>query len=214
MNPELELLRFLTDRGFEHIAPLEGYITSRGSRSRRRSRSCSDSSARAATAGRSRSTRSPRIRAGCRRTARRLGEVTAGLHNALASDPADPSFAPEEPSTESLALLSASIDEEIEQVFLALPDIAGARADRAAAARRCATGSALLSHIGPRRPGDPPPRRLPPRPGALERGRGLARSSTSRASRRDRCPSGGASARRCGTSPGCSARSPTPPRRR
>ena len=45
------------------------------------------------------------------------------LHNALASDPTDPHFAPEEPSTESLALLSASIDEEIEHVFAALPDI-------------------------------------------------------------------------------------------
>jgi trehalose synthase-fused probable maltokinase len=55
--------------------------------------------------------------------ARRLGEVTAALHNALGSDPTDPHFAPEEPSTESLALLSASIDEEIEQVFAALPEI-------------------------------------------------------------------------------------------
>ena len=25
VNPELELLRFLTERGFEHIAALEGY---------------------------------------------------------------------------------------------------------------------------------------------------------------------------------------------
>ena len=48
--------------------------------------------------------------------------MTALLHNALAADPADPHFAPEEPSTESLALLSASIDEEIESVFSALPD--------------------------------------------------------------------------------------------
>ena len=54
--------------------------------------------------------------------AHRLGEVTALLHNALAADPADPHFAPEEPSTESLALLSASIDEEIESVFSALPE--------------------------------------------------------------------------------------------
>ena len=48
--------------------------------------------------------------------------MTAELHNALASDPADPHFAPEEPSSEALALLSASIDEEIEQVFVA-PDL-------------------------------------------------------------------------------------------
>ena len=48
--------------------------------------------------------------------------MTALLHNALASDPADPHFAPEDPSTEALALLSASVDEEIEHVFTALPD--------------------------------------------------------------------------------------------
>ena len=30
MNPELEVLRFLTDRGFAHIAALEGYIAYEG----------------------------------------------------------------------------------------------------------------------------------------------------------------------------------------
>ena len=30
MNPELEILRFLTERGFEHIAALEGYISYEG----------------------------------------------------------------------------------------------------------------------------------------------------------------------------------------
>ena len=30
MNPELEVLRFLTERGFEHIAALEGYIAYEG----------------------------------------------------------------------------------------------------------------------------------------------------------------------------------------
>ena len=48
--------------------------------------------------------------------------MTAALHNALAADPADSQFAPEEPSGEALALLAASIDEEIEQVFASLPD--------------------------------------------------------------------------------------------
>jgi trehalose synthase-fused probable maltokinase len=52
----------------------------------------------------------------------RLGEVTAAMHTTLASDASDPNFAAEEPSAESLALLSASVDEEIEQVFLSLPD--------------------------------------------------------------------------------------------
>jgi maltokinase len=52
----------------------------------------------------------------------RLGEVTAQLHSALGADLNDPAFAPEEPSVESLALLTATVDEEIARVFLSLPD--------------------------------------------------------------------------------------------
>ena len=51
-----------------------------------------------------------------------LGTVTAELHNALASDANDPAFAPEEPSSESLSLLIATIDEDIERIFVRLPD--------------------------------------------------------------------------------------------
>ena len=51
-----------------------------------------------------------------------LGQVTAELHNTLASDASDPAFSPEEPSTEALALLTATIDEDIERVFIRLPD--------------------------------------------------------------------------------------------
>jgi trehalose synthase-fused probable maltokinase len=40
----------------------------------------------------------------------------------LGSDASDPAFAPEEPSAESLGLLTATIDEEIERIFLELPD--------------------------------------------------------------------------------------------
>jgi trehalose synthase-fused probable maltokinase len=54
---------------------------------------------------------------------RELGEVTGEMHTALGSDSTDPDFAPEEPSTESLHLLTATVDEEIERVFLDLPDI-------------------------------------------------------------------------------------------
>src|SRR2546425_313328 len=55
-------------------------------------------------------------------TVGRLGVVTGALHTALASDPTDPSFTPEVPSVESLGLLVASVDEEIERVFLDLPE--------------------------------------------------------------------------------------------
>jgi maltokinase len=51
-----------------------------------------------------------------------LGTVTAEMHNTLASDANDPAFSPEEPSAEALALLTATIDEDIERAFVRLPD--------------------------------------------------------------------------------------------
>jgi trehalose synthase-fused probable maltokinase len=53
---------------------------------------------------------------------RALGDVTGRLHTALGSDASNPAFAPEEPSSESLGLLTATIDEEIERIFVELPD--------------------------------------------------------------------------------------------
>ena len=44
--------------------------------------------------------------------ARRLGEVTGSMHAALAAS-SDPYMAPEEPSTEAIGLLAATVDEEV-----------------------------------------------------------------------------------------------------
>ena len=55
-------------------------------------------------------------------TLERLGEVIGSMHVLLASDSSDPSFAAEEPSAESLALVAATLDEEIEAVFAHLPE--------------------------------------------------------------------------------------------
>ena len=76
-----------------------------------------------------------------------LGAVTGRMHAALAGDPDDPDFAPEEPSDENVSLLTATIDEQIERVFLELPDkpvlepIAGRGPDLRDRLQ-------LLSHIG------------------------------------------------------------------
>ena len=140
MNPELEVLRFLTERGFEHtprsratiayegrpleatLAIVQEFVPAKG-----------DGWELALdTLARGEPDWLPEH-------ARRLGEVTACLHNALASDPTDPHFAPEEPSTEALGLLSASIDEEIEHVFASPPRDRRRSSRSAAAARRCAT---------------------------------------------------------------------------
>jgi trehalose synthase-fused probable maltokinase len=50
-----------------------------------------------------------------------LGTATGRMHTVLASDASDPAFSPEEPSDEALALLTATIDEQIERVFIDLP---------------------------------------------------------------------------------------------
>jgi maltokinase len=125
INPDLELLRFLTERGFEQIPALEGSAELEGRPMdatlavlQRFVRSQGDGwdltlDTLASDPGWLPS------RAG------RLGEVTAALHTALGSDANDPAFAPEEPSIEALALLSASVDEEIELVFLHLPEREG-----------------------------------------------------------------------------------------
>jgi len=123
MNPELEILRFLTERGFEHSAALEGHISYEG-RPLEATLAILQEFVRSQGDGwhlalEALASDDPGMLLG---PTHRLGEVTGLLHNALASDPADPHFAPEEPSTESLALLSASIDEEIEQAFSGLPE--------------------------------------------------------------------------------------------
>ena len=127
-NPELELLRFLTNHGFGNIARLGGWYDHAGR--------LVD-----ATLGLVQEFL-PDVRDGWDlaldgfgddggtaflEDLRRLGEVTAAMHTALGSDANDPTFAPEEPSAEAIALLLATVDEEIEAVFRDLPGTEAAR---------------------------------------------------------------------------------------
>ncbi|HET7571754.1 MAG TPA: phosphotransferase [Gaiellaceae bacterium] len=122
INPELELLRFLGERGFRNIPALGGWYSYTGGPL-------------AATLGLLQEyvvggvdgweltlaelAEAPERFLG---RVRRLGEVTGQMHTVLASDPSDPAFAPEEPSVESLSLLTATVDEEIARLFLTLPE--------------------------------------------------------------------------------------------
>jgi maltokinase len=45
------------------------------------------------------------------------------MHSVLGSDAQDASFCPEQPSSESLGLLTATIDDEIESIFVELPEV-------------------------------------------------------------------------------------------
>ena len=123
VNAELEVLRFLTERGFEHTAALRGYVTYQGRPLEATLAILQDFVPSEGDGWQLALDTIESDPGWLPARARRLGEVTALVHNALGSDPADPHFAPEEPNTETLALLSASIDEEIERVFAHLPDI-------------------------------------------------------------------------------------------
>jgi trehalose synthase-fused probable maltokinase len=69
------------------------------------------------------------------------------MHSVLASDADDPAFTPEEPSAEALALLTATIDEQIERVFLVLPD-EPALAPIAGRGEEVRDRLQLMSHVG------------------------------------------------------------------
>ena len=124
VNPELELLRFLTERGFDAIASLEGWAEYLGhplhatlAIAQRYVASEGDGweLALEALASGEGDAFVERIRT--------LGETTGRLHTVLGSDAHDPAFAPESPSSESLGLLTASVDEEIEELFVSLPQL-------------------------------------------------------------------------------------------
>jgi maltokinase len=148
-NPELEMLRFLSHRGFAHVAELGGWYQYEGElmdatfgvvqrfvpNARDGWELCLDEL-----------TTDPE---GYVARLRDLGAVIGRMHTVLASDPADPAFAPEEPSDESLALLTATIDEEIERVFLELPDDDSV-APIAGHAAQVRDRLQLLSHVGAR----------------------------------------------------------------
>jgi trehalose synthase-fused probable maltokinase len=121
-NPELEILRFLTERDFPHIAALRGWYAHSG-RIIDATLGIVQEFLTGATDGWDLALadlREDPSRFVAR--ARVLGEVTGRLHTVLGSENADPAFAPEETSAEALGLLTATVDEEIELVFVDLPE--------------------------------------------------------------------------------------------
>ena len=82
----------------------------------------------------------------------RLGTVLGEMHAVLASEPGDPAFKPEEASQESLALLTATVDDEIDEVFQSLPDTAAVEpiAGRGDAVRELLRGLSSVGSVGMR----------------------------------------------------------------
>ena len=122
VNPELELLRVLTERNFPNIAQLGGWYAYAGAPMdatlgvlQRYVQDAVDGWELALSELESAPDRFlSRLR--------RLGEVTGTMHSVLGTVASDPAFCPEEPSAETLALLTATVDEEIQRIFLELPD--------------------------------------------------------------------------------------------
>jgi predicted trehalose synthase len=148
VNPDLEILRFLTERRFENVPALEGWAELEG-RPMDATLALLQQFVRSRGDGWELALDTLRTEPGwLPARSGRLGEVTAALHNALASDHNDPAFAPEDPSAEALSLLQASVDEEIEQVFLELPDRESV-APIAGRGEEVRDRLRLLSHVGP-----------------------------------------------------------------
>jgi maltokinase len=123
VNPELELLRFLSERDFPHIAPLAGWYEIQGRQIDATLGILQDYLAGARDGWELALDGIRDDPAGLLDRLHALGEVTGELHSALGSEHNDPAFSPDEPSSESLALLTADVDEQIERLFVDLPEI-------------------------------------------------------------------------------------------
>jgi maltokinase len=120
INPELELLRFLSEHEFAHVPALLGWASFSGRLMEATLGVLQTFVAGARDGWELALEEAPR--GGFIERCRPLGEVTGEMHSVLGSDASDPAFAPDEPSGETLALLTATIDDEIEKIFRDLPD--------------------------------------------------------------------------------------------
>ncbi len=143
-NPELEMFRFLSRRGFENIPALAGWYEFVGDLLDATLGVLSEFVA----DGRDGWELTLDDPDGMIGNVTELGEVTGRMHTTLASDMSDPDFAPEEPNDATLALLTATIDEEIERLFVDLPEGLEAVAPIAGRGEEVRDRLQTLSHVG------------------------------------------------------------------
>jgi maltokinase len=122
VNPELELLRFLSEREFPNIAPLVGWYEYEGRFIDATLGILQEYLAGARDGWELALEQIGTDPEGFLDRLRELGEVTGELHTCLGSDNSSPDFAPDQPSQEALSLLTADVDEQIERIFLDLPE--------------------------------------------------------------------------------------------
>ncbi len=144
VNPELEMLRFLSARGFAAVAALTGWYDYSGELMQA-TLGVMQEFVPDARDGWQLALEDP---LGVLARVPELGAATGEMHSVLASDPGDPAFAPEEPSVEALSLLTATIDEQIERVFLDLPPESAALAPIQGRGEEVRDRLQLMSHVG------------------------------------------------------------------
>jgi maltokinase len=144
VNPELEMLRFLSLRAFPNIAALAGWYEYAGELMHA-TLGVLQQYVGEARDGWQLALDDPR---GLLARVPELGAATGEMHSVLASDGEDPAFAPEEPSAEALSLLTATIDEQIERVFIDLPADSPALAPIAGRAEEVRDRLQSMSHVG------------------------------------------------------------------
>ncbi len=144
VNPELEMLRFLSTRDFPNVAALAGWYEYAGE-IMHATLGILQEYIRDARDGWQLALDDP---SGLAARIGDLGRATGAMHSVLASDGEDPAFAPEEPSQETLSLLTATIDEQIERVFVDLTRGDPAMAPIAGRGEEVRERLQHLSHVG------------------------------------------------------------------
>jgi predicted trehalose synthase len=144
LHPELEMLHFLSERGFANIATLTGWYDYSGELMQATLGIMQEFIGEARD-GWELALDDP---LGVLARIGELGAATGEMHSVLASDTTDHAFAPEEPSAEALALLTATIDEQIEQVFIDLSPDHPALAPIVGRAEEVRDRLQAMSHVG------------------------------------------------------------------
>jgi len=122
VNPELEMLRFFGQHGFEHVPRLAGWWSYSGPPLNASLGIVQQYVPGAVDGWTLALAELPGRSEEFLLRIDRLGTVVGEMHAVLSSDASDPVFSPEEASPESLALLAATIDDQIAAVFAGLPD--------------------------------------------------------------------------------------------
>ncbi len=148
INPELELLRFLAERGFPNVPAFGGSYEYAGGPLTATLGLVQEFVADGVDGWQLALDEIASAPEQFLDRVSRLGEVTAELHNTLASDLSDPAFCPEDPSAESLALFAAAVDEEVGHVFLSLPEDDERLAPIAGHEEEVRRQLHILSHVG------------------------------------------------------------------